>query len=75
MPTTSVFAPLGNLKRIGEKGVKINIKDILELSKKEYVFKKEAGKAITERLPFLKGKTRVQAKNLLKKLYGEDKSC
>jgi len=68
---TNFYAPLGNLNKIGQKGIRINADLILKLSNQNYVFKKEAEKIIFNKLRTLKGKTLIKAKELLKKLYGE----
>jgi len=68
MSTASVFAPLGNLRRIGEKEVRINVGKILKLCNKEYVFRKETHKILFEKIKSLKGNPLKIARKILEKL-------
>jgi len=43
---TSIFAPLGNLKRIGEKGVRIELKKLDKLLKTEYLARKNSSEPL-----------------------------
>lgn len=68
----SVFAPLGNLKGIGEKGVRIEFKKLIKLFRTEYVARKDAHKILTAKMKNLTGYYKKLAKKLIKIIEESD---